>query len=79
MGMLNLISPYHRPLGDKLDYMVHHLEKLLAPGQFLHWYGKQEAKPGRKMGHINFIGSYDEKKEELAELEGKIWAFLEHL
>ena len=29
-------------------------EKVLAlPGTHLHLYGKQEAKPGRKMGHLN--------------------------
>jgi phosphoribosylaminoimidazole carboxylase (NCAIR synthetase) len=24
-------------------------------GQF-HWYGKTETRPGRKMGHINYVG-----------------------
>jgi 5-(carboxyamino)imidazole ribonucleotide synthase len=27
----------------------------LPPEGFLHWYGKQNEKPGRKMGHLNFI------------------------
>ncbi|MCB1178783.1 MAG: hypothetical protein KDK36_14455, partial [Leptospiraceae bacterium] len=27
----------------------------------LHLYQKEEAKPGRKMGHINFQGSYKEE------------------
>lgn len=27
-----------------------------APGVFLHWYGKAESRPGRKMGHINVRG-----------------------
>ena len=39
---------------------------LQAPGAFVHWYGKAEAKPGRKMGHLNVarpIGSsIDEAK-----------------
>jgi 5-(carboxyamino)imidazole ribonucleotide synthase len=26
------------------------------PGVFVHWYGKAEARPGRKMGHINAVG-----------------------
>lgn len=26
------------------------------PGSFFHWYGKEEMKPGRKMGHINATG-----------------------
>lgn len=27
------------------------------PGVRFHWYGKSESKPGRKMGHINTVGS----------------------
>jgi 5-(carboxyamino)imidazole ribonucleotide synthase len=26
------------------------------PGLFVHWYGKAESRPGRKMGHLNVIG-----------------------
>lgn len=26
------------------------------PGVFVHWYGKAESRPGRKMGHLNVIG-----------------------
>ena len=26
------------------------------PGVHVHWYGKAEARPGRKMGHINAVG-----------------------
>ncbi len=26
------------------------------PGVFVHWYGKSESRPGRKMGHLNVIG-----------------------
>ncbi|MBS1708550.1 MAG: 5-(carboxyamino)imidazole ribonucleotide synthase [Armatimonadetes bacterium] len=29
---------------------------LALPGAHVHWYGKAEAKPGRKMGHINVAG-----------------------
>lgn len=28
-------------------------------GAHFHWYGKAEAKPGRKMGHINVVGDRD--------------------
>jgi 5-(carboxyamino)imidazole ribonucleotide synthase len=28
---------------------------LALPGANLHLYGKEEARPGRKMGHITFI------------------------
>jgi 5-(carboxyamino)imidazole ribonucleotide synthase len=26
------------------------------PGVFVHWYGKAESRPGRKMGHLNAVG-----------------------
>ena len=29
---------------------------LEGPGARIHWYGKAEAKPGRKMGHLNVVG-----------------------
>jgi 5-(carboxyamino)imidazole ribonucleotide synthase len=28
---------------------------LALPGACLHLYGKEEARPGRKMGHVTFI------------------------
>lgn len=34
------------------------MEKVLAlPGAFVHLYGKTISKPGRKMGHVNLLGS----------------------
>jgi 5-(carboxyamino)imidazole ribonucleotide synthase len=27
------------------------------PGVFVHWYGKAECRPGRKMGHLNAVGA----------------------
>jgi 5-(carboxyamino)imidazole ribonucleotide synthase len=29
----------------------------LSPDMQLHWYGKEESRPGRKMGHINTLGT----------------------
>ncbi|MEM9400283.1 MAG: 5-(carboxyamino)imidazole ribonucleotide synthase, partial [Verrucomicrobiota bacterium] len=34
---------------------------LKTPGTSLHLYGKSEARPGRKMGHINFLSDSVEK------------------
>lgn len=45
--MLNLI-------GDDIHDTDQHMAK---PGAYLHNYGKTEARPGRKMGHINFIST----------------------
>lgn len=41
-------------------------ETLKVPGAKLHLYGKSEAKPGRKMGHITIVGS------SMAEVETKV-------
>ena len=49
------------------------------PGAHLHWYGKAEARPGRKMGHVTFLFSgastesrQRELRQRLAVLE-QIW------
>lgn len=41
---------YRRALGAALS----------IEGARFHWYGKIEAKPGRKMGHLNVVGAPDE-------------------
>jgi 5-(carboxyamino)imidazole ribonucleotide synthase len=39
-------------IGDDIDGWEEHLKNPLAK---LHLYGKEEARPGRKMGHVNFL------------------------
>lgn len=42
-------------------------ERVLAvPGACLHLYGKAEARPGRKMGHVTVLGATDEQARERA-------------
>ncbi len=43
--------------------------RLSGPGVHLHWYGKREVRPGRKMGHITLTG---ETREEVLRLADKI-------
>lgn len=44
------------------------LEAALAvDGARFHWYGKAEAKPGRKMGHLNVVGAAGEPVGEVVE------------
>ena len=38
------------------------------PGARFHWYGKAEAKPGRKMGHLNVVGG---PAESVADVVGR--------
>ncbi|MDX9730435.1 MAG: 5-(carboxyamino)imidazole ribonucleotide synthase [Bdellovibrionales bacterium] len=40
--------------------------RTLSPEAELHWYGKTEARPGRKMGHVNAIAKTPEKALALA-------------
>ena len=51
VAMVNLLGE-HWPLGEQyaaLESLGHH--------EYLHPYGKQQARPGRKMGHITVCGS----------------------
>lgn len=52
--MVNLIGRSQRPI------------KSLVSAGSMHWYHKKENRVGRKMGHINFIGSDESKLLKLA-------------
>ncbi|PWU18276.1 MAG: hypothetical protein C5B49_07395 [Bdellovibrio sp.] len=58
--MANLVGESHRPMR-------------LPPGLrgALHWYGKKENRPGRKMGHLNYVGDNLESLLRLAHRERK--------
>ena len=49
------------------DYRRGLAAALEDPGVRFHWYGKAEAKPGRKMGHLNVVGGEDETIERTVE------------
>jgi len=49
--MVNLLGDLWK--GGEPDWEI----LLREPGCFLHLYGKEEAKPGRKMGHATLLGS----------------------
>lgn len=49
------------------DYRKGIASALEVPGARFHWYGKAEAKPGRKMGHLNVVGQPGEKVEDVVE------------
>lgn len=38
----------------------------VSPETYVHWYGKTESRPGRKMGHINALGTTPEKALQTA-------------
>jgi 5-(carboxyamino)imidazole ribonucleotide synthase len=55
--MLNLLGDLWFPDGARAPIRTPDWAAVLAlPGARLHLYGKAEARPGRKMGHLNLIG-----------------------
>jgi 5-(carboxyamino)imidazole ribonucleotide synthase len=59
LGDSSLLAPAAmvNVLGDAWNHGTPPWAKWLAlPGAHLHLYGKREARAGRKMGHINFVG-----------------------
>ena len=64
--MLNLLGDVWFQGGERREPPWHQI--LALPGAHLHLYGKQKARPGRKMGHINFVtATLDEAKANLAQ------------
>jgi 5-(carboxyamino)imidazole ribonucleotide synthase len=54
--MKNLLGDVEEPKPAELDGIEH---VLAAPDANLHWYGKREARPLRKMGHVTLTGDGD--------------------
>jgi 5-(carboxyamino)imidazole ribonucleotide synthase len=52
--MLNLL--YHPGMAAAHTGLPYTMELEGAPQAVVHWYGKREARPGRKMGHITALG-----------------------
>jgi len=49
--MVNLLGHESR----KSDYIDKRCELAKIPGAHVHWYGKSESRPGRKLGHITVL------------------------
>ncbi len=39
---------------------------------YVHWYGKSQTSPGRKMGHVSVLGSLEEIKEKIAVIKQSV-------
>lgn len=62
-AMVNLIGAEN----ESGKAQIENLDEILKiPGVYLHWYAKEETRPGRKMGHITLVG------EDLDELKTNI-------
>lgn len=73
LGDASLLSPVVmvNVLGEHLDPLLHAIPTL-PPNMKWHLYGKRDAKPGRKMGHVNVMGP--DVEACLAQIEAlQIW------
>lgn len=62
-AMVNLIGAEN----ESGKAQIENLDEILnIPGVYLHWYAKEETRPGRKMGHITIVG------DDLNELKSNI-------
>ena len=69
-GMVNLIGAENHSGNVKYKGIE---EVLKMPQTYIHFYGKTETRPGRKMGHVNAIASSrEELLKKLAEIKEKI-------
>lgn len=62
-AMANLIGGE----GESGKAQIENLDEILKiPGVYLHWYAKEETRPGRKMGHITLVNdNLDELKSNI--------------
>lgn len=65
--MLNLLGDLWFPAGATEPRTPDWAGVLALPGAHLHLYGKAEARPGRKMGHLTFTGATPEDARALAQ------------
>jgi 5-(carboxyamino)imidazole ribonucleotide synthase len=72
--MVNLLGDIWRGGGEpQWDAVLRH------PGAHLHLYGKREARPGRKMGHVTVCEATLEQALEVALVIRATWASLNPL
>ena len=48
------------------DYLEKRQKIATLPGTFVHWYGKSESRPGRKLGHVTALLDSQQSSEALA-------------
>jgi 5-(carboxyamino)imidazole ribonucleotide synthase len=48
------------------DYRAQRQRLAAAPNATVHWYGKADAKPGRKLGHVTVLLETHEREEAIA-------------
>lgn len=80
-GMLNLLGPAGVELAAAPPAITSEWQAQLAARGFrLHWYGKAGVRPGRKLGHVNFVAAdradFERKRQMLPQIENEFRALL---
>ncbi|TAF12378.1 MAG: 5-(carboxyamino)imidazole ribonucleotide synthase, partial [Nostocales cyanobacterium] len=55
------------------DYQAKRQELSAIPHAYLHWYGKTESRPGRKLGHITVLLEQPQDRESIIQTIESIW------
>jgi 5-(carboxyamino)imidazole ribonucleotide synthase len=61
------------------DYLEQRKKLAQIPGSFVHWYGKKESRPGRKLGHVTILLNQElgenrrSQAEAIAQTVESIW------
>jgi 5-(carboxyamino)imidazole ribonucleotide synthase len=55
------------------DYLSQRQQLAALPQTFVHWYGKTESRPGRKLGHVTVLVQSEAAQQEMAEAIESIW------
>jgi 5-(carboxyamino)imidazole ribonucleotide synthase len=61
------------------DYLEQRKKLAQIPGSFVHWYGKKESRPGRKLGHVTILLNQEvvenrrSQAESIAQTVESIW------
>ncbi|WP_199245700.1 5-(carboxyamino)imidazole ribonucleotide synthase [[Phormidium] sp. ETS-05] len=67
--MVNLLGYEH----SRSDYRTKRQQIAAIPGAHLHWYGKAESHPGRKLGHVTVLLESPEFAMDIARKVEYIW------
>ncbi|MEM9539996.1 MAG: 5-(carboxyamino)imidazole ribonucleotide synthase [Cyanobacteria bacterium P01_E01_bin.42] len=66
--MVNLLG-----LEERSPYLAKREQLAEIPGAFVHWYGKNESRPGRKLGHVTVLLEEESQSRAIAQQIESIW------
>lgn len=54
------------------DYLQKRQQISALPNTHVHWYGKNESRPGRKLGHVTVLASQDKNRSQVRDIIARI-------